>query len=146
MPKQHRKTAEVRGRLRSGLWPGSRTSWSAGSPTSQGPAGKSLGTEAAATEILAIPSVSSPERTMVGSSRRSMGTRAGQRCVAATPGSWCCLFVQSKITVASLVGGVSQGCAMTIQRGRLHIIDPAKLVGMASLDENYLHRRLRVAA
>jgi len=36
--------------------------------------------------------------------------------------------------------------AMTLQRGSLHIVDPAKLVHMAGFDENYLHRRLRKEA
>ncbi|WP_164730627.1 Crp/Fnr family transcriptional regulator, partial [Pelagibacterium montanilacus] len=36
--------------------------------------------------------------------------------------------------------------AMTLQRGSLHIADPAKLVQMAGFDENYLHRRLREGA
>jgi CRP-like cAMP-binding protein len=36
--------------------------------------------------------------------------------------------------------------AMTLQRGSLHIADPAKLVHMAGFDENYLHRRLRQGA
>ncbi|WP_342773418.1 hypothetical protein [Pelagibacterium montanilacus] len=33
--------------------------------------------------------------------------------------------------------------AMTLQRGSLHIADPAKLIKLAGFDENYLHRRLR---
>lgn len=33
--------------------------------------------------------------------------------------------------------------AMTLHRGSLHIVDPAKLVRIAGFDENYLHRRLR---
>jgi len=36
--------------------------------------------------------------------------------------------------------------AMTIARGRLHIVDPDKLVRIAGFDDNYLHRRLRTAA
>ena len=36
--------------------------------------------------------------------------------------------------------------AMTLQRGSLSITDPAKLVRIAGFDENYLHRRLRLAA
>ena len=36
--------------------------------------------------------------------------------------------------------------AMTIARGVLNIKDPGKLVQIAGFDENYLHRRLRVAA
>ena len=36
--------------------------------------------------------------------------------------------------------------AMTLQRGSLLIADPDKLVQIAGFDENYLHRRLRVAA
>lgn len=35
--------------------------------------------------------------------------------------------------------------AMTLQRGSLTIVDPAKLVRIAGFDENYLHRRLRRA-
>lgn len=35
--------------------------------------------------------------------------------------------------------------AMTIQRGSVLITDPVKLVQIAGFDENYLHRRLRVA-
>ncbi len=33
--------------------------------------------------------------------------------------------------------------AMTLERGSLLIVDPAKLVEIAGFDENYLHRRLR---
>lgn len=36
-----------------------------------------------------------------------------------------------------------ESSAMTITRGSLKIIDPAKLVRIAGFDENYLHRRLR---
>lgn len=36
--------------------------------------------------------------------------------------------------------------AMTLQRGSLQIADTAKLAQIAGFDENYLHRRLRVAA
>lgn len=36
--------------------------------------------------------------------------------------------------------------AMTLQRGKLLITDPAMLVKIAGFDENYLHRRLRRAA
>lgn len=36
--------------------------------------------------------------------------------------------------------------AMTLQRGSLVITDPVRLVQIAGFDENYLHRRLRVAA
>jgi CRP-like cAMP-binding protein len=35
--------------------------------------------------------------------------------------------------------------AMTLKRGSLTITDPLKLAQMAGFDENYLHRRLRVA-
>ncbi|PXA84883.1 Crp/Fnr family transcriptional regulator [Nostoc sp. 3335mG] len=35
--------------------------------------------------------------------------------------------------------------AVSLQRGKLLITDPAKLVRIAGFDENYLHRRLRVA-
>mgnify|MGYP000639109015 CR=1 FL=1 len=33
--------------------------------------------------------------------------------------------------------------AMELKRGMLFILDPAKLVGIAGFDENYLRRRLR---
>lgn len=33
--------------------------------------------------------------------------------------------------------------AMALQRGKIEIIDPVKLVHIAGFDENYLHRRLR---
>lgn len=33
--------------------------------------------------------------------------------------------------------------AMTLKRGSLHIVDPAKLAHLAGYDDNYLHRRLR---
>jgi CRP-like cAMP-binding protein len=36
--------------------------------------------------------------------------------------------------------------AMTLKRGSLTITDPLKLARIAGFDENYLHRRLRVAA
>lgn len=36
--------------------------------------------------------------------------------------------------------------AMTLQRGSLHIVNPAKLLHIAGFDENYLHRRLRSGA
>jgi len=36
--------------------------------------------------------------------------------------------------------------AMTLKRGSLTITDPLKLAQIAGFDENYLHRRLRVAA
>lgn len=36
--------------------------------------------------------------------------------------------------------------AMTLQRGRLNIEDPEKLIQIAGFDENYLHRRLRKAS
>ena len=36
--------------------------------------------------------------------------------------------------------------AMTLNRGSLVIVDPIKLIQLAGFDENYLHRRLRVAA
>lgn len=36
--------------------------------------------------------------------------------------------------------------AMTLKRGSLTIIDPVKLAQIAGFDENYLHRRLRIAA
>lgn len=36
--------------------------------------------------------------------------------------------------------------AMTLQRGSLNIEDPVRLARIAGFDENYLHRRLRVAA
>lgn len=39
-----------------------------------------------------------------------------------------------------------QSDAMTLERGRLIITDPAKLIQIAGFDENYLHRRLRKAA
>ncbi|MEJ7934798.1 Crp/Fnr family transcriptional regulator [Sphingobium sp. AN558] len=35
---------------------------------------------------------------------------------------------------------------MTLERGSLLITDPAKLIQIAGFDENYLHRRLRVAS
>lgn len=35
--------------------------------------------------------------------------------------------------------------AMSLQRGKLIIVDPAKLARIAGFDENYLHRRLRAA-
>lgn len=35
--------------------------------------------------------------------------------------------------------------AMTLQRGSLLITDPVKLIQIAGFDENYLHRRLRLA-
>jgi CRP-like cAMP-binding protein len=35
--------------------------------------------------------------------------------------------------------------AMALSRGSLKIVDPNKLVRIAGFDENYLHRRLRVA-
>lgn len=38
------------------------------------------------------------------------------------------------------------GGAMSLQRGSLLITDPGKLIQIAGFDENYLHRRLRVAA
>lgn len=38
------------------------------------------------------------------------------------------------------------GGAMTLRRGSLTISDPSKLAEIAGFDENYLHRRLRVAA
>lgn len=38
------------------------------------------------------------------------------------------------------------GGAMTLRRGSLTITDPLKLAQIAGFDENYLHRRLRVAA
>jgi len=36
--------------------------------------------------------------------------------------------------------------AMSFGRGRLHIVDPGKLVDIAGFDENYLHRRMRKSA
>ena len=36
--------------------------------------------------------------------------------------------------------------AMTLQRGSIVVDDPSKLVQIAGFDENYLHRRLRLAA
>ena len=36
--------------------------------------------------------------------------------------------------------------AMALNRGKLTIMDPTKLVTIAGFDENYLHRRLRHAA
>lgn len=36
--------------------------------------------------------------------------------------------------------------AMTLERGSLHIADPVRLAHIAGFDENYLHRRMRVAA
>ena len=36
--------------------------------------------------------------------------------------------------------------AMTRKRGSLHIVDPAKLLQIASFDENYLRRRIRRSA
>lgn len=36
--------------------------------------------------------------------------------------------------------------AMTLERGSLHIADPVRLAQIAGFDENYLHRRMRVAA
>lgn len=36
--------------------------------------------------------------------------------------------------------------AMSLQRGKLEITDPTKLIQVAGFDENYLHRRLRGAA
>jgi CRP-like cAMP-binding protein len=39
-----------------------------------------------------------------------------------------------------------EGGTMTMTRGRLYIVDPAKLTSIAGFDENYLHRRLRRAA
>jgi len=36
--------------------------------------------------------------------------------------------------------------AMTISRGSLTITDPVQLIQIAGFDENYLHRRLRIAA
>jgi CRP-like cAMP-binding protein len=36
--------------------------------------------------------------------------------------------------------------AMTISRGSLTVTDPSRLAQIAGFDENYLHRRLRVAA
>ena len=36
--------------------------------------------------------------------------------------------------------------AMALQRGSVTILDPVKLVQIAGFDENYLHRRLRLAA
>lgn len=36
--------------------------------------------------------------------------------------------------------------AMNLQRGSLEITDPTKLIQIAGFDENYLHRRLRMAA
>jgi CRP-like cAMP-binding protein len=36
--------------------------------------------------------------------------------------------------------------AMTLSRGSLHIVDPAKLLQIAGFDENYLHRRIRRSA
>lgn len=36
--------------------------------------------------------------------------------------------------------------AMSFGRGRLHIVDPGKLVDNAGFDENYLHRRMRKSA
>ncbi|HEY8575833.1 MAG TPA: Crp/Fnr family transcriptional regulator [Devosia sp.] len=36
--------------------------------------------------------------------------------------------------------------AMTLSRGSLHIVDPAKLLQIAGFDENYLHRRARRSA
>ena len=38
------------------------------------------------------------------------------------------------------------GGAMTLERGSLVIVDPAKLVQIAGFDENYLHRRMRNVA
>lgn len=35
---------------------------------------------------------------------------------------------------------------MTLQRGSLHISDPVRLARVAGFDENYLHRRMRIAA
>ena len=36
--------------------------------------------------------------------------------------------------------------SMTLQRGSLIIVDPVKLIQIAGFDENYLHRRLRLAS
>jgi len=36
--------------------------------------------------------------------------------------------------------------AMSFSRGRLHIVEPGKLVDIAGFDENYLHRRMRKSA
>ncbi len=35
--------------------------------------------------------------------------------------------------------------AMALKRGSVTIINPSKLVQIAGFDENYLHRRLRLA-
>lgn len=44
-----------------------------------------------------------------------------------------------------VVKELRQSGAMTLQRGSLIIEDPAKLIRIAGFDENYLHRRLRIA-
>ena len=48
-------------------------------------------------------------------------------------------------TIPEILTSIEAG-VMTLSRNSLLITDPVKLVKIAGFDENYLHRRLRVAA
>lgn len=50
------------------------------------------------------------------------------------------------VHVNRVLKGLRLAGAMTLQRGSLHIVDPAKLIHLAGFDDNYLHRRLRNGA